>query len=143
MFVSNILKHKSDRIVSVTPGDSIAGVAAVLTKKRIGAVLVRDDHGALVGMLSERDIVTGIAQQGSDCLDLRARDLMTPEVITCQPNDNVTQVMSIMTDHRIRHLPVVDEGKLVGIISIGDVVKQRLAEVESEADQLREYITTG
>ena len=143
MLVSTILAQKGNRIISVSPDDRISDVAALLTRERIGAVLVRDPEQALVGILSERDIVNAIADQGSNCLEFAAQDLMTSEVVTCQPGDSLNQVMSQMTELRIRHVPVVDDGDLVGIISIGDVVKHRLAEVESEAESLREYITSA
>lgn len=143
MFVSNILEDKGRRIVSVDPEASIEEISKVLTRERIGAVLVRDETGTLVGVLSERDIVAGIASQGSDSLALHARDLMTTEVVTCKLADSVPQVMAMMTEQRIRHLPVVEDNQLIGLISIGDVVKHRLAEVETEAKQMREYITTA
>ena len=143
MLVSTILAQKGNRIISVSPDDRISDVAALLTRERIGAVLVRDPEQALVGVLSERDIVNAIADQGSNCLELAVHDLMTSEVVTCQPGDSLNQVMSLMTELRIRHVPVVVDGDLVGIISIGDVVKHRLAEVESEAESLRDYITSA
>ena len=143
MFVSDILNRKGSSVVSVGPGDRIGDVASVLHDERIGAVLVRDETGTLVGMLSERDIVNAIADQGSSCLDFKASDLMTAEVVTCKPNDSVTEAMTLMTERRIRHLPVIESNKLLGVISIGDVVKERLAEAELEAEQLREYITAS
>ena len=143
MFVSNILDDKGRRIVSAGPEASIEEISKSLTRERIGAVLVRDGTGTLVGVLSERDIVTGIAERSGDCLDLQARDLMTQDVITCKLFDSVPQVMAMMTELRIRHLPVVEDNHLIGLISIGDVVKHRLAEVESEAQHMREYITTA
>lgn len=143
MSVSQILKGKGHRIVSVAPDDAVDEVAKTLNHERIGAVLVRDETGTLVGVLSERDIVSGVADQGTACLGLKARDLMTTEVVTCKPGDSGPQVMAQMTERRIRHLPVVEDNHLAGVISIGDVVKHRLAEVETEAEQLREYITTS
>ncbi len=143
MFVRDILEEKGRRIVSVGPEERIEEIAKVLTRERIGAVLVRDETGTLIGVLSERDIVTGIARQGGSCLELRARDLMTAEVVTCKLADSVPQVMGTMTEQRIRHLPVVEDNHLIGLISIGDVIKHRLAEVESEAERMREYITTA
>ncbi len=143
MFVSNILKDKGRRIVSVGPEKRIDEIAKVLTRERIGAVLVRDETGTLVGVLSERDIVAGIARQGGGALTLHAHDLMTADVVTCKLADSVPQVMAMMTERRIRHLPVVEDNQLIGLISIGDVVKHRLAEVEGEAEQMRQYITTA
>ncbi len=143
MFVSNILEEKGHHIVSVGPKERIDEIAKVMTRERIGAVLVRDETGTLVGILSERDIVAGVARQGCGCLDLPAHDLMTTDVATCKLADSVPQVMGTMTEQRIRHLPVVEDSQLIGLISIGDVVKHRLAEVESEAERMREYITTA
>jgi CBS domain-containing protein len=143
MSIRDILAHKGDRIVSVSPDTSISEVAAILEKERIGAVLVLDGPGRLVGLLSERDLVTAIARQGSTCLDLAASDLMLGDVVTCALDDGITRAMSLMTDRRVRHLPVLAEGALTGVISIGDVVKHRLTEVETEAAALREYIATA
>ncbi len=143
MSVRNILEDKGRRIVSVGLEERIEEISKVMTQERIGAVLVRDETGTLVGVLSERDIVAGIARQGRGCLDLQAHDLMTADVATCKLADSVPQVMAVMTDQRIRHLPVVEDNQLIGLISIGDVVKHRLAEVESEAERMREYITTA
>ena len=108
-----------------------------------GAVLVLDADKALIGVLSERDIVNAIAEQGDACLRLSASDLMTREVVSCRSNDSVTQAMSLMTDLRIRHLPVIDDGTLTGVISIGDVVKDRITSLEQEAEAMRGYIMTG
>ncbi len=118
-------------------------VAELLSKRRIGAVLVKDDDGDLIGIISERDIVIGVAHRGPPALEKPVSDLMTKDVITCSPADQVIDVMGKMTDRRIRHLPVIDDNTVVGVISIGDVVKQRIAESEHEAEALREYIATG
>ncbi len=131
MFVTDVLDHKGNRIISVAPDERIAHVVAILTQERIGAVLVLNADGTLAGVLSERDIVNAICRQGSACLELKTADLMTTEIMTCRPSDSLTHVMSEMTEHHIRHLPVLDGTELVGVISIVDVVKHRLAKMES------------
>lgn len=143
MYVETILKTKGREVIAVKPGESVASAAETLHRRRIGAALVLDEDGSVVGMLSERDVVRGLALHGGVVLGKRVSDLMTAEVLTCEPGDPVDHIMSIMTERRVRHLPVVRHGKLVGVISIGDVVKHRLAEIESEAQRLREYIATG
>lgn len=143
MNVGAILKNKGNRVVTAAPTDSITKVAAILARERIGAVLIVGAEGDIVGVLSERDIVRGIADRGEQCLALEAQALMTHEVVTCAPTDSVAQIMGTLTDRRVRHLPVLDEGRLVGLISIGDVVKHRLADTEKEAAALREYIVGG
>ncbi len=112
----------------------------MLNVKRIGALVVRDDRGEVVGMISERDIIRGFAVQGKRCLDMHVRDLMTAEVITCKPTDAISETMKVMTLRRVRHLPVVEDGELKGMVSIGDVVKHRLEETEMEARVLRDYV---
>ena len=140
MFVAEILKMKGSDVVSTGPGETVAALVRLLNVKRIGAVVVRDAEGKVIGMLSERDIIRGIAVQGERALDMQVRDLMTHEVITCKTTDTVSEVMKVMTERRFRHLPVVDDGKLLGLISIGDVVKNRLDETEIEARVLRDYV---
>ena len=143
MYVDSILKHKGQDVVSAGPTDAIVETARLLNRHRIGAVVVRGADGQVVGILSERDIVRGIAEKGPACLSLKVSDLMTREVVSCRPNDSIDDIMALMTERRIRHLPVMQDGKVVGVISIGDVVKWRIAEIESEASSLREYIATG
>lgn len=140
MFVAEILKVKGSDVVSTGPGETVAALARLLNLKRIGAVVVRDAEGNVIGMLSERDIIRGIAVQGERALEMEVRDLMTHEVVTCKTTDTVSEVMKVMTERRFRHLPVVDDGKLLGLISIGDVVKNRLDETEIEARVLRDYV---
>ncbi len=142
MNVKTILNDKGNAIISVAAGDSIASAAKVLAQNRIGAVMVLDGE-QISGILSERDIVRGVAEQGDLCLTQEVRTLMTSEVVTCAPSDTVDQIMAMMTARRIRHLPIVEDGNLVGVISIGDVVKQRIAEAEMEAAALRDYISSG
>jgi CBS domain-containing protein len=126
--------------VTVGPGQTIASVAKVLTSNRIGAVPVIDEKDRLVGIISERDIVRSLSENGALTLTLPVERLMTHEVATCSPGDQLDDLMGVMTNRRIRHLPVVENGALQGIVSIGDVVKQRLDEVQFEVEELRRYI---
>ena len=142
MTVQAILQSKGNQVVSVSPGDTVGKVTRVLADRRIGAVLVRQE-GKVVGVFSERDIVRGLARYGAQALDRLVSDLMTHDVITCKPSETVHDVMERMTARRIRHLPVVDNGQLIGIVSIGDLVKERIEEAEREAQDLREYIKAG
>ena len=143
MNVESILATKGREVVAVKPGESVAAAAETLHRRRIGAALVLDEDGAVAGVISERDIVRGLATRGGVVLGMKVSELMTSEVQTCEPGDAVDRIMAVMTDRRVRHLPVMRNGQLVGVISIGDVVKHRLAEIEHEAQSLREYIATG
>ena len=143
MNVAGILKTKGFDVITAFPSDSIAAVSNILGAKRIGAVLVVDKAGKLRGVLSERDIVRGLSISGDGCLQLKAEDLMTTNLVTTTPSETIDNVMALMTEKRIRHLPVLENDKLVGFISIGDVVKSRMDEVEREAAALRDYIATG
>lgn len=143
MQVEQILRHKGTNVVSVSPSASVSEAIEVLDEYHIGAVLVNDEDGALKGILSERDVVRGLAQKGLDCLSGSVASLMTADVLTCEPTHSIDQIMALMTEKRIRHLPVMAQGELLGVISIGDVVKLRIEEVEHESDALRQYISTG
>jgi len=143
MNVAGILKVKGSDVITASPSDSIAAVSNILGEKRIGAILIVDDSGSLRGVLSERDIVRGLSESGDGCLQLLAQDLMTSDLVTTSPSETIDNVMALMTERRIRHLPVLEEGRLAGFISIGDVVKSRMDEVEREAAALRDYIATG
>lgn len=143
MYVESILKTKGSEVIAVAPTDTIAVAIEILNDKGIGAVLARDPSDKIVGIISERDIVRGIARAKGSCLDMKVSDLMTSPVISCQPNDSIDKIMQLMTDRRIRHLPVMQDEKLLGIISIGDVVKRRISEIEHETEALRQYIATG
>ena len=138
MKVSSILKTKGRSVATAPPDTTLSTVVWDLKVKSIGAVVVSDDGATILGMISERDIVLGLAEHGAKLLGMRAADIMNRSVITCSPEDNVTAVMAQMTRHRARHIPVVEDGKLCGIVSIGDVVKHRLDELELEANILRE-----
>jgi CBS domain-containing protein len=127
-------------VISTRPGATIAEVARLLKEKRIGAVVVLEADGRLAGIISERDLARGLAEHGGGLLDLQVAALMTKAVVTCAPEDDIRTLMQRMTDRRVRHLPVIKDGRLSGIISIGDVVKHRLQELEAETHMLQEYI---
>ena len=139
MTVSMILKGKGGDVVSVKPGDSLADVVETLAKHRIGAVLVIEG-GEVAGVLSERDVIRCLAKHGGEALALPASSAMTANVVSARPSDTVEFVMETMTRQRFRHLPIMEEGRLVGIISIGDVVKRRIDDAEHETQALREYV---
>jgi CBS domain-containing protein len=143
MLIAQILAGKSPDVVTTRPDATIAEVAKLLKAKRIGAVVVTDADGGLCGIISERDLARGLADRGADLLALRVGDLMTREVSTCSPDDGIDQLMQQMTEGRFRHLPVLEGGRMIGIISIGDVVKHRLQELEQEAHMLHDYISGG
>ena len=143
MHVSAILRDKGDRMITIEPDLSVSDAVKLLVQERIGAVLVVSGDGELAGILSERDIVRGLSSAGVGLMGRKVEELMTKAVVTCSPGDEIDQLMRDMTSHRIRHLPVMDDGKLSGVISIGDVVKFRLDELESESSMLREYIEHG
>ena len=138
--VSSVLKHKGNDVVTVAPQQTVAWVVKVLAQNRIGAVPVINEQGQLVGIISERDIIRGMSEHAGAVLTLPAEQLMTRDVKTCSSEDQLVDIMEVMTLQRIRHLPVIQNGALHGIVSIGDVVKQRLEEVQSEAEELRRYI---
>ncbi len=140
MYVSDILKFKGDNILSLSADQPISAAIAMMTTNRIGAVLVIDDKGGIAGIISERDLVRAMHTFGKDLFDKRVADLMTTTVVTCSTKDPLAAIMGMMTSQRFRHVPVVDEGKVVGMISIGDVVKNRIEEAQFEVDALRRYI---
>ena len=141
MNVQSILAAKGTTVATITADTTLSAAVASLRDHGIGALIVSADGSSLDGILSERDVVRSIATHGDDSLDLSVGSAMSSNVITCQPADTIDKLMAMMTDRRIRHLPVVDSnGALAGIISIGDVVKYRLVELESENSQLHDYI---
>ncbi len=141
MTVAAILRDKGTEIASVAPTTQISNVTTMLAEWRIGAVLVRDSTGALMGIVSERDIVRCLAREGAACLDMTAGQLMTRLLHTVTPATSTDQAMALMTTSRVRHLPVLDGDVLVGMISIGDVVKAQLDDQAQEVDSLRAYVT--
>lgn len=140
MVIAGILKEKGGKLLSVPPHASIADVVQTLATNRIGAVLVVSASGALEGILSERDVVRSLAENGAGTLDRTAADLMTSSVTTATPQTTVAAAMELMTAGRFRHVPIMDEGRLVGLVSIGDVVKAKIANAEQEVDSLRAYV---
>jgi CBS domain-containing protein len=141
--ISKVLKGKGSDVVSVAPGDTVLAVARVLTERGIGAALVRDPAGALLGIISERDIVRGMANQGQGTTQLPAEKLMTRDLVTVAPQTSVGEAMELMTRRRVRHLPVLEGGQLVGLVSIGDLVKRRIDEAEHEAAELKAYVVSA
>jgi CBS domain-containing protein len=139
MNVATILKYKGRAVVTAKPSTSLLEVTNKLAAKRIGAIVIVEARGEIAGILSERDIVRALSMQGPDCLKQPVSQSMT-EVIACQETDTLDDLMAMMTARRSRHLPVVSDNELVGIISIGDVVKYHMAEVKMEAVATREYI---
>lgn len=140
MNVETILRNKGSAVATVSPRTTIRDAAALLRRERIGALVVSGDHARVDGILSERDIVHGLADRGTALLDVTVDELMTRRVFTCTPLDSVGDLMAMMTERRIRHIPVLRDGMLAGIISIGDVVKHRLDEMEYETSSLRSFI---
>ena len=143
MTVASILKQKSDRLISVKEADNLAEVARVLTQENIGAVPVLDAGGDMIGIFSERDLVRQIAREGPAVLAKSVSAVMTRNVVCCGPDDSIESTMAMMTARRFRHLPVRSAGRIIGMISIGDVVKRRVEDAEREAEDLREYIARG
>ncbi|MGP1355287.1 CBS domain-containing protein [Roseicyclus sp.] len=141
MLVQQILKSKSDDgIVTVAPGTSVAEAARLLAARRIGAVVVSRDGKTAEGILSERDIVRELGQAGAGCLSVPVEAIMTAEIVGCRLSDSSDSVLAAMTEGRFRHMPVVEAGEMVGLISIGDVVKAQLATLEMEKDALESMI---
>jgi CBS domain-containing protein len=142
MRISDVLRGKGSTVATVDPGLSVSGLVAELARHNVGAMVVVE-NGEVTGIVSERDVVRRLHERGGDLLNIRVRDIMTTEVFTCLPTDSVDSLAATMTERRIRHMPVVVEGRLVGIVSIGDVVKSRITELESDREQLESYITHG
>jgi CBS domain-containing protein len=141
MSVSSILKVKGRDVVPASPDQTLAEAATILADRRIGSLVIIDKAGALVGILSERDIVRAVARKGGEALAHPVSHYMTMRVEVARENDLIQAIMEKMTAGKFRHMPVVDNGRVVGMISIGDVVKHRLAEMEAEAEAMRSYIT--
>lgn len=144
MIVKSVLNAKASNQVATTSSDqTVSGAAQLLHKHRIGALVVVDAVNAIEGILSERDIARGLALYGPELGDMPVHRLMTRGVLTCSPDDSIEELMEVMTEKRVRHLPVVENGRLTGIMTIGDVVKNRLEEARMEVDQLRGYVMAG
>lgn len=143
MIVKSILSTKGCDVATIAPTATLAEATKILADRRIGALVVTGAGGRITGIISERDIVRALAQHGGSALQMPLAEVMTRKVVTCAPADTVAVLMERMTAGKFRHLPVLDDGELVGIISIGDVVKYRLTELEFEHGALRDYIQTA
>ena len=143
MLVSQLLKAKGDLVFTIGPEETVASVAAQLVVRRVGALVVLDKSEQVVGIVSERDVVRVLAEQGAGALTQPVSVCMTEEVIFADPGETVDSLLSRMTDRRVRHLPVCRERRLVGIVSIGDLVKRKIQEAEEEAQGLKAYIAAG
>ena len=140
MNVETILRNKGNWVATIRPDATVADAIGMLNRERIGAIVVSDDGAGVDGILSERDIVIALADEGTDLLSRKVDEIMTRNVATCDPGDTVGELMAEMTSRRVRHFPVVADGRLCGIVSIGDLVKSRLDEVEFEASSMRSFI---
>lgn len=143
MNVAAILRSKGNATETIRPDRSVSDACARLAELRIGALVVSGNGRQVEGIISERDVIRQLARAGTGILNLRVADIMIREVVTCTSEDNIAHLMETMTEHRIRHLPVVEDGALIGLVSIGDVVKHRIRETEQEAEALKAYIATG
>ena len=141
MLVQQILNAKDGAgVITLTPDAHVSEAANLLSTKRIGTIVISKDGETLDGILSERDIVRELGKRGAGCLSEQVSGMMTSKLVTCTPQDSADAVLKMMTDGRFRHMPVMDEGRMIGLISIGDVVKARLAELSMEKDALEGMI---
>jgi CBS domain-containing protein len=143
MKVSDILAAKGREVVVIEPTANLHTAAKLLASRKIGAIVILGAGGRIAGILSERDIVRALAERGANALDSSVGQTMTRDVMTCSEDDTCAEIMERMTTRKFRHLPVVHESKMVGLISIGDVVKQRVEEIERESEAMRDYIQTA
>ncbi|MCW5770207.1 MAG: CBS domain-containing protein [Rhodospirillaceae bacterium] len=142
MIVSQILRDKGSAVLTVAPEATAVEAARIMNERRVGALVVRRGPAKLEGIISERDIVVALAEQGPEAAERPVHSLMTAadRLITCAPGDSVAHIMAVMTDRRVRHLPVIENGRLAGIISIGDIVKARLRETLAEVEAMTAYV---
>jgi CBS domain-containing protein len=143
MLVSQILKTKGDSVFTISPAETVGSASALLHSRRVGALVVQDGDETVVGIVSERDVVRMVAEHGAGGLTHPVSRCMSEKVVFADPTQSVDQLLALMTDRRIRHLPVCREHRLVGIVSIGDLVKAKIAEAEHEAETLKNYIAAG
>jgi len=141
MRVNEVLKRKGGSVVTIAPDRSVRELLGLLAEHGIGAAVVSPDGQTVAGIVSERDVVRRLAADGDAILDGNVEAIMTADVETCSPGDELEALMATMTEHRIRHLPVCEEGRMTGLVSIGDVVKHRMSEVQAERDHLTAYIS--
>ena len=143
MTVNDILSEKGNQVLTIEPAATLATAVQTLAQRRIGALVVTGADHRIVGIISERDIVRVLGEKGTAVLGAPVAEVMTRKVVTCGRNETIAEIMERMTGGKFRHVPVIEHGRLVGIVSIGDVVKARLSELEYEQDALREYIRTA
>ncbi|MGB3441671.1 MAG: CBS domain-containing protein [Actinophytocola sp.] len=143
MRVADLLRSKGSKVATVPPSTSVIELLKDLARHNIGAMVVLSEAGDVVGIVSERDVVRQLHDRGTELLSAPVEEIMTTKVVTCGPNDGVDSLAAVMTERRIRHMPVVDDGRLIGIVSIGDVVKSRIEQLESDREQLESYIAQG
>jgi CBS domain-containing protein len=143
MRVADVLRTKGSEVATVPPKVSVTGLLEDLARHNVGALVVVDEAGAVIGIVSERDVVRRLNERGAELLTAPIEQIMTSPVVTSDPNEAVDRLAEIMTERRIRHMPVVEDGRLVGIVSIGDVVKSRIQQLESDREQLESYIAQG
>ena len=141
MTVATILAVKGRDVVAESAATPISKICQILSEKGIGAIVITDDAGHIEGIISERDVVKALGRQGASALKLPVGDVMTRSVVTCTEEDTINDVMARMSQGRFRHVPVIEDGKVCGLVSIGDVVKQRIARAEQEAEHMRSYIS--
>jgi CBS domain-containing protein len=142
MRIADVLRNKGASVATITPETSVSGLLTELSVHNIGAMVVVSPDG-VIGIVSERDVVRALQTRGADLLRLPVSEIMTTFVATCTPNDTVDSLSALMTTKRVRHIPVMEDGRLTGIVSIGDVVKTRMEELEAQQEQLQAYITRG
>ncbi|HEX3781820.1 MAG TPA: CBS domain-containing protein [Pseudonocardiaceae bacterium] len=142
MRISDLLRDKGSAVATIAPTATVTELLGVLHDHNIGATVVTDGH-TVVGIVSERDIVRRLRERGADLLAVTVGEIMTSNVVTCNPQDTVDSLAETMTQRRIRHMPVLSDGRLVGIVSIGDVVKSRISQLETDREQLESYISQG
>jgi CBS domain-containing protein len=141
--IADLLRHKGSEVMTAAPGLSVSGLLEDLARHNIGAMVVVDETGTLVGIVSERDVVRRLNERGAEVLRAPVSEIMTTQVVTCEPGEAVDNLAAIMTKRRIRHMPVVEDNRLVGLVSIGDVVRSRIQQLESQSELLESYIAQG
>jgi CBS domain-containing protein len=143
MRVADVLRTKGSEVATVPPQVSVTGLLEDLARYNVGALVVVDEKDTLVGIVSERDVVRRLDERGAELLTVPVSEIMTSPVVTCEPGDGIDGLAQIMTERRMRHMPVLEDGRLVGIVSIGDIVKSRIEQLESDREQLESYIAQG
>ncbi|MGP4014528.1 CBS domain-containing protein [Saccharopolyspora sp. 5N708] len=143
MRIADVLRNKGSKVATISAANTVSDLVAALAEHNIGAMVVTDASGAILGIVSERDVVRRLSDHGPDILLAPLTRIMTTDVVTCGPEDSVERLTVVMTERRIRHIPVVSAGRMVGIVSIGDMVKSRISQLEEEQEHLEAYITKG